>query len=498
MKNIKFILIVLLVISTKANLFAQKPQINLQYYANSNCNEVYFRDSSLQFFSRYSIVFYTIKFNNGDTFDLFNNAVLKRYTNGNYSFNYIVKVFDSLNNSYYNDTLKGSFSIDCGGATRCKNTAFIMLIDDSVCRNKTVWLETYLGYYGYSYINLNIDFGDNTYYNTTGFHSNNIKKSYTNDGNWDVVFRLTYYDTINKKVCYDSIMKNTSTKCDLCSLKPSFTVEKDNDSFNYLKIKIKDNYSSDVSVMYYFGDSYSSSQKSPNHTYQNHGVYSIHSKIWYYDSINAVSCIDSIEKSVFIDSNTCFNKANLVLDYDSTMPYFATIYNYSTGRVNKHRWEFGDGNSSTLSNPTHTYSNPGTFYLVYWAYDTTVNCYDSTVLILQIDSFGNIKRNGKSFSIKVIDRTQNISSISQINRLKTNVLIYPNPTQQFLTIKFPDEVQDINFLEIIDPMGKKVFENYSMPITNQSLLLDLDHLSNGYYIIKIPELGYCQKLIIQK
>lgn len=33
----------------------------------------------------------------------------------------------------------------------------------------------------------------------------------------------------------------------------------------------------------------------------------------------------------------------------------------STGTITSYLWDFGDGNTSTLRNPTHVYSTPGTY-----------------------------------------------------------------------------------------------------------------------------------------
>src|SRR5260221_3014303 len=42
-------------------------------------------------------------------------------------------------------------------------------------------------------------------------------------------------------------------------------------------------------------------------------------------------------------------------------PVTVHFYDQSTGAVTTWAWTFGDGNTSTLQNPTNTYSNPGTY-----------------------------------------------------------------------------------------------------------------------------------------
>ena len=46
---------------------------------------------------------------------------------------------------------------------------------------------------------------------------------------------------------------------------------------------------------------------------------------------------------------------------DGAAPLDVTFTDASTGTITNHSWAFGDGDTSTLSSPTHTYTNAGTF-----------------------------------------------------------------------------------------------------------------------------------------
>ena len=81
----------------------------------------------------------------------------------------------------------------------------------------------------------------------------------------------------------------------------------------------------------------------------------------------------------------------------------------STGNPNSWVWNFGDGNSSTLQNPTHTYSNPGTYNVTLTISDgTTTETEIKTSLITvgssvntqeNITSCNNYNWNGTTYSI---------------------------------------------------------------------------------------------------
>jgi len=80
---------------------------------------------------------------------------------------------------------------------------------------------------------------------------------------------------------------------------------------------------------------------------------------------------------MFCDSST-FNADNAEADTDDCQTYtFSTSYTGNYGDGNEtYYWDFGDGNTSSDSNPTHTYSAPG-------SYNITLNSY-SRFIFLQI------------------------------------------------------------------------------------------------------------------
>jgi hypothetical protein len=72
----------------------------------------------------------------------------------------------------------------------------------------------------------------------------------------------------------------------------------------------------------------------------------------------------------------------------------------------------------------------------------------------------------------------NVNSINEIRTL-SKLFVYPNPTDNYLTIVSPENLSDI---EIIDIYGRIVLRNTNINIT--SLKIDVRSLSNGYYLIK--------------
>lgn len=113
-----------------------------------------------------------------------------------------------------------------------------------------------------------------------------------------------------------------------------------------------------INYFWDFGDGTTSTQPSPNHTYASAGNYSVSLTATY-----ATGCSDVEVKTNYItavgNTNPAFTATDTavcagegVVFTNSTIPLPASVL-----------WDFGDGTTSTLPNPTHVYQIPG-FYTV--------------------------------------------------------------------------------------------------------------------------------------
>ena len=103
-----------------------------------------------------------------------------------------------------------------------------------------------------------------------------------------------------------------------------------------------------------FGDGNSSTLSNPNHVYTNSGTYIVNVIIYNgcgVDSLSqSVTVLPSTLSSSFLSTDVCFGEISTFTDlsFGGTPPYM-------------YLWDFGDGNSSTLSIPTHTYTASGLY-----------------------------------------------------------------------------------------------------------------------------------------
>ncbi|HEY1039448.1 MAG TPA: PKD domain-containing protein [Bacteroidia bacterium] len=124
-----------------------------------------------------------------------------------------------------------------------------------------------------------------------------------------------------------------------------------------------------VNYDWYFGDGDSSNLVNPSHSFDTAGVYTI----TLIGTSTTFGCRDTITSNVTINSLPIPQFVSNVLFGCMPLPI-----NFSNNSTNStfYTWDFGDGNSSTSQNPTHTYNNQGTYTITLVA-ENLNNCKDS-------------------------------------------------------------------------------------------------------------------------
>lgn len=132
-------------------------------------------------------------------------------------------------------------------------------------------------------------------------------------------------------------------------------------------------------ISWNFGDGNTSTQAFPTHVYTTPGVYTI----WMYNSFS--NCNDSASATITVNPRPVadFTSPDTIKCEPSLTSSFQNI---STGAVSW-QWDFGDGGTSTLQNPTHTYTNYGNYSVTLIA----TNAFGCTDTIVKTD-FIKIRR----------------------------------------------------------------------------------------------------------
>lgn len=126
-----------------------------------------------------------------------------------------------------------------------------------------------------------------------------------------------------------------------------------------------------TSWLWEFGDGTSSTEKNPTHTYNDLGTYSVCL------TIEGDSCSDTFCDSVWIGNmpGDCFANFFYYPDSSDYLTYHFMDMSFTPfGQASTWYWDFGDGNSSTEQNPSHTYVESGVYYVCLTITDSTTNC----------------------------------------------------------------------------------------------------------------------------
>ncbi len=125
-----------------------------------------------------------------------------------------------------------------------------------------------------------------------------------------------------------------------------------------------------VAYEWVFGDGSSSTQANPTHTYSNTGTYSVCLRVTV--SINGnVICLD--------DHCTTLTVTNVPPTCSALFGFQSTgLTAYFTGPANyAQSWNFGDGQATNATNPTHIYAASGTYNVCLIVLDSATLCTDT-------------------------------------------------------------------------------------------------------------------------
>lgn len=162
------------------------------------------------------------------------------------------------------------------------------------------------------------------------------------------------------------------------SPEPDFTLDKQSGCFP-VQVHFTDQSTavggnSNVTWLWDFGNGVQSSSQNPTAVYRSAGTFSVFLKV-----TNDKGCSKSITKSglVNVSQGVSVDFANNPVPAVCNPPYIVPFGNRTTGPGNlTYSWNFGDGNTSTLPDPTNAYTKSGN-YLVTLIVTSDMGCSDT-------------------------------------------------------------------------------------------------------------------------
>jgi PKD repeat protein len=169
------------------------------------------------------------------------------------------------------------------------------------------------------------------------------------------------------------------------------------------------------------------------------------------------SDIRTAAKTVVYDSLSKWGLGiyDLVAAYDfSISSANATFNNNSSLLAQTYSWNFGDGNTSTLKNPVHSYTTSGDYTVTLTAYNAS-GC-------------------SKSISKKLTILPNSIQEVGP-----ASFTITPNPATASITIQSAQQLTPFN-IRITSAIGQTM---YLATVNSSTNMIDLSAFSNGMYYI---------------
>ena len=176
-----------------------------------------------------------------------------------------------------------------------------------------------------------------------------FQHTYTTGGTFPVQLKVT-----DSKGCTDSVIKSG-----LVFISKPVAVFTSPDSLSCYNRPIRFlNQSAGISLSntWDFGDnSAASTVAQPSHSYAGEGAYTVRLTVK-----DQYGCLDSVTRPQYIKIRNP-KPAFTVNDSVATCPPLVTTFKNQSLNYIAYEWDFGDGTSSTVDNPTHFYNSSGTF-----------------------------------------------------------------------------------------------------------------------------------------
>ncbi len=118
-----------------------------------------------------------------------------------------------------------------------------------------------------------------------------------------------------------------------------------------------------------FGDGTSSTLANPVHQYNSTGLYTVSLYV-----SDGQGCEDSVVKIDYVDVRGV--NSDFIFSSPSQCPPVVTSFSNSSSDAISYLWDFGDGASSSIENPTHIYTNSGTYQIMLLA-TNSMGCIDT-------------------------------------------------------------------------------------------------------------------------
>lgn len=203
-------------------------------------------------------------------------------------------------------------------------------------------------------------------------------------------------------------------------------------------------------------------------------------------------CVTMIDSAINCYATSCYTfdtnqnincSASYITYYDAAYPTDVFLIPVVLGTNLSYFWDFGDGNFSTDTFPSHTYANLGYYNvcLTVTSMDSNIACTSTYCDTVGIAPLVNQKTT-TGFNLNVV-RNLAAVSVKELSNIES-LTIYPNPTQDMLFLELNTTSSLASQVEIKDIMGRVI----KMQVVNtqkglNQVQMDVLDLETGMYFL---------------
>ena len=314
------------------------------------------------------------------------------------------------------------------------------------------------------------DFGDGTSSSNTG----NTTHLYSANGTYTVCLTITNsFLGCTSTYCDSVVISNMGSTCSGYFYSVNDAVGNGVSFYSSVSGSV-DTYSWD------FGDGNTSTAANPYYVYGSAGTY--------YACLTVSSSTDTACHYTDCQTITTGNpaggcSANFVIIQDSTNLYNYWVYSYAnSNNLTTYFWSFGDGTSSALQYPSHTYSGSGPYTLCLTVTDST---FAGLCTATYCDSIWPGHGVNQVTTLNVYNPAT--IGIAEHNALTESLENYPNPFTGSTTIAYTVNQNTAVELSLSDLLGNKiaVIETGNKTSGSYKTTFDASSVSAGIYLLQL-------------
>lgn len=322
----------------------------------------------------------------------------------------------------------------------------------------------------------------NYIHSQSGTGLDSITFTFPGDGFYNIGFSAYSYDSLTSTYCADSVYTmigvGDTTGPGACNLQVNIFTNDLGSNVAYIQGNANNYFTNSYMMV---DGQYFWNTDSMTYTFPAAGSYNV----CYYveDSTASTYCYDSTCIVYTTNGSTLQCNANFYLWEDSTNvgQWYAINYASGTGALT-YTWDFGDGTTSNLAYPSHTYAVPGNYVICLTITDangcTSSSCDSSAAFRISQQQSTNSIIGSLTVSAPVGVK-ENLSVLAETK-------VSPNPMTETSAVTFNSSLSANGKIEIVNILGAVVLsENVTIAKGNNEFKLNTSSLNNGVYYVNI-------------